>query len=104
MILSLAPDGSVSIIAHGELDAPIFEALGQVSGITRGGHVQPADPALRLIFVSLRKLGSSRISRFTRTWKCEWNVEIVDGPVLGPYNARSEAITAEEEYMAEKTN
>jgi hypothetical protein len=49
----------------------------------RASHVEPVNPALRLIFHAVRAMVSddSRIAAWTRTWGCTWRVNML--PVGG---------------------
>ena len=63
----------------------------------RVSHVEPSHPALRWVFHAIRRRVSddSRLARFTRYWPCWWQARLFDGPVLGPFRRRSDAIDAE---------
>jgi len=66
------PDGSVRCVYGEELDLSV---LGRLE-ITRASHVEPTQDGL---------------------WQAD--LGLVGGPVLGPYPKRSEALTAEREWL-----
>jgi hypothetical protein len=73
----------------------------------RGSHVVPVSVPLRVAFKALRAVVSdkSAVAAWTRTWRCEWQVEIVNGTTLkgmGGWYVRQEAISAEIEYLNEQ--
>jgi len=72
MQLIVRSDGSLRCIYSEEIDLP---RLGQLT-IARGSHVEPTSAG-------------------------EWTADLslVDGPVLGPFDSRSEALTAEREWL-----
>ncbi|MDP1799462.1 MAG: hypothetical protein Q8K78_18340 [Planctomycetaceae bacterium] len=72
MDLLIAPDGTATAIYGESID---LHALGAVS-ITRASHVEPDDFG-------------------------QWFAEIVDGPTLGPFPRRSEALAAEVVWLTE---
>lgn len=52
--------------------------------------------------LNLAALGAQRIQRASHVEpdaSGRWFAQIIDGPVLGPFNRRSEAITAEVEWL-----
>jgi hypothetical protein len=69
--------------------------------VRRASHVLPFDPVKRTAFVLLRAAfgDQGRISDWTRTWKGYHIVEIVDGPILGPYRSREDALQREVEWL-----
>lgn len=102
MIIHIAPDGNVTVVAH-DSDLPMAEqAIGAVQAQQRGGHVVPAAPVKRWAFRQLRKLASKRIAAWTRTWRGPWlaDLSVSGGPVLGPFASRIDAVTAEEDWLA----
>lgn len=68
-----------------------------LSDSRRVSHVEPVHPVLRGVFHAIRRRVSddSRLAQFTRRWPCQWQARVFDGPVLGPFRQRSEAIDAE---------
>ena len=72
MDLFIAPDGTASAIYGEEID---LHALGTTT-ITRVSHVEPDDSG-------------------------QWFADIVDGPKLGPFARRSEALVAEVAWLTE---
>ena len=72
MDLFIAPDGTVTAIFSEEID---LHSLGTAT-ITRASHVEPDDSG-------------------------HWFADIVDGPTLGPFTRRSEALAAEVAWLTE---
>ena len=74
MQIVVKPDGAVRCIYGEEVD---LHAMGKLS-IERGSHVEP-------------------------TGDGQWTAEMspVDGPLLGPFNFRSEALIAERQWLEE---
>ncbi len=72
MDLFIAPDGTATAIYSEEID---LHTLGTTT-ITRASHVEP-DPS------------------------GQWFADIVDGPKLGPFTRRSEALAAEVAWLTE---
>jgi len=67
--------------------------------ISRAGNVK----AIYSEVLDLRALGSQQISRVSHVEpdpQGRWFAQIIDGPVLGPFEKRSEAITAEVSWLA----
>jgi len=67
----------------------------------RASHVEPVNPVLRALFHFIRRWvhDTSILADFTRLWPCKWRARIFDGPTLGPFNRRSDAIGAEVEHI-----
>jgi len=67
----------------------------------RASHVEPVNSVLRWLFHQIRSRVSddSRLAAFTRTWPCHWQARIFDGPVLGPFVTREQAIHVEIAYL-----
>ena len=86
----IRPDGQVLKIFD-----PGDEELGLEQ--RRASHVEPVNRALRGIFHFIRRRceDDSKLAAFTRKWPCRWQARIFDGPTLGPFSKREEAITAE---------
>ncbi|MHB8974281.1 MAG: hypothetical protein ACYC3X_29360 [Pirellulaceae bacterium] len=65
----------------------------------RASHVVPVNRLLRGLFHTLRNFctDDSPLAEFTRRWPCRWQADLAlsDGPVLGPFARRKEAIAAE---------
>jgi hypothetical protein len=72
MQLIIEPDGSIRCIYDETIDLSAFGVL----AITRASHVEPDDNG--------------------QWWA---DLEPVSGPVLGPFNLRSEALTAERLWL-----
>lgn len=76
---------------------------------TRVSHVEPVNGILRGIFHFIRKRVSdeSKLASFCRIWPCLWQANIFDGPTLGPFKTRKQAIEAEIHFIElqlEKSN
>jgi hypothetical protein len=71
----------------------------------RASHIYPTNVIKRWSFIVLRKVfgDKGRLASWTRKWKCHWFVSLapVDGPNLGPFTNRKEAISAEKEWLWE---
>ena len=69
----------------------------ELSERRRVSCVEPVHPALRWMFHTIRRRVSddSRLARFTRHWQGQRQARLFDGPVLGPFRQRSDAIDAE---------
>lgn len=67
----------------------------------RASHVEPSSRVLRWLFYWIRKRvqDGSALAEFTRRWPCHWQARIFDGPVLGPFHSRLDAINAEIAYL-----
>ena len=67
----------------------------------RASHVEPVNPGLRALFHLIRGWvhDTSILADFTRLWPCKWRAWIFDGPTLGPFSRRSDAIGAEIKYI-----
>ena len=70
MDLFFAPNGAVKAIYTEEID---LRSLGTPT-ITRASHVEPDETG-------------------------QWFAQIIDGPVLGPFSKRSEALAAEVDWL-----
>ena len=103
MIVIVRPDGSVTAIAHATTDGQRLASLGEVQQVRRGGHVVPAAWWRRVVFRVIRRIfaDSSSVAEWTRRWPGKWltDLRVSGGPVLGPFETRTEAIQAEEEFM-----
>lgn len=100
MVITIHEDGTIEHIA-GELD---LSAAG-VATKTRASHVLPCLWPVRRLFQLLRWATgeTGAVSNWTRRWpSCVtwgWSVEIVDGPHLGTFWDRDEAIAAEVAWL-----
>jgi hypothetical protein len=82
-------------MTHG-LKSPVTAALG-LRDRQRVSHVEPVNRVLRWLFHFIRNrvTDESRVAGFTRHWPVKWQANIFEGPTLGPFNMRQEAIDAE---------
>lgn len=82
------------------LESPVTQLLG-LSNRRRVSHVEPVNPLLRRLFHWIRRRVSddSAIAGFTRRWPCRWQARIFDGPTLGPFWRRADAIAAEIDFV-----
>lgn len=92
--ISIDQNGTLEFIAHESLAALLDEGKATK---TRASHVYPAGFFRRQLFWFLRWATGEQgfISDWTRRWNCLWAVQIVDGPYLGTYPVRADAIAAE---------
>jgi hypothetical protein len=97
-IAVIRPDGTVRKIYDKEFDDEL--------GLThrRASHVEPVNPAFRVLFhfVRSRCTDDSKLAAWTRKWPCRWRARIFDGPVLGPFSRRSDAIGAEIRFLEQR--
>ena len=82
------------------LKSPVTRVLG-LNERRRVSHVEPVNRALRWLFHFIRNrvTDESRVAGFTRRWPVKWQANVFEGPTLGPYNVRQEAIDAEIAYI-----
>ena len=97
LTIAIRPDGSVEYIDS--------QASGLAVGRTtkrRASNVLPVGLLQRVAFVALRRLCGEcgTVADWTRRWKCQWRVFIIDGPSMGPFDNRSEAIDWEVDWIA----
>ena len=104
IIITIARDGSARAICRDPRDVA---SIG-TGRSRRASHVLPRSLPLRLAFRAIRLAlgdwGSAAV--WTRSWRCLWTVDLdpSEGPVLGPFASRAEAIDAEVEWLAERTS
>jgi hypothetical protein len=93
-------DGNIRVIDYG-LAAALADC-GRTSR-RRASHVEPVNLPLRFLFHVLRSVCSddSRLAAFTRRWPCRWRARVFGGPVLGPFERRTDAIQAEVDWIGE---
>jgi len=98
-------DGSVRSIASGELLEILDSCNLSVSSKSRISHVEPVSWVLRKLFTIIRKRVSDgrRMAQWTRGWKCQWRVRLLDGSgeIYGPFSDRLKAIEFEVDYVNE---
>lgn len=84
------------------LESPLTKLLA-LKDRRRVSHIEPVNRLLRWLFHYIRYKVSddSRLAGFTRRWPCRWQANIFDGPVLGPFRSRSEAVDAEVSWINE---
>jgi len=77
-----------------------FSALGSVTK-RRASHVVPVNPVKRVAFQALRAIfpDTSKVAGWTRKWEGPWVARLVDGPALGPFVSRADAIAAEVRWL-----
>jgi hypothetical protein len=98
--LTIDDEGNaVFLKSHG---ADLFCSIGSVK-TQRGSHVEPKYWPLRIAFHVIRLLvkDDSRVAQWTREWWCMWRVNLapVNGPVVGYWRDRMEAIAFEINYL-----
>lgn len=100
-VLDIAPDGTASCIAHSEFDELIRMLGSNVK--KRVSHVEPTNRLLRWLFHAIRSRVSDKSlwAMLTRYWPCLWQADLapVNGPVLGPFTIRGQAIDAEVQWL-----
>lgn len=73
----------------------------------RASHIEPVNLVLRALFHCVRGLvrDESKLAECTRRWPCRWRARIFDPQippaVLGPFDNRDDAISAEIEYITQ---
>ena len=94
--VTIGDDGSLNFV-----DTDALACLKDLGTTTtrRASHVLPVNPTLRAIFRWLRDRFGEKgiIATFTRRWPCLWQADLApsNGPVLGPFRNRQDAIDAE---------
>jgi hypothetical protein len=99
MILNIQPGGRVEFVAHNGLEPLLAQGIATQR---RASHVDPVNPWLRVAFHAVRRLvrDDSALAAWTRSWRCQWRVAIIGGPVLaGTWRDRLEAIAAEVQWI-----
>lgn len=103
MIIVIGRDGNARMAVTE--DARPYLALSTSVEVKRASHVRPVDPVLKVVFKLLRRAfgDKGRVSDFTRGWRVDWEADMapMGGPVLGPFNDRASALTAEERWLEE---
>jgi hypothetical protein len=111
--ITFNPDGTAEHL--GDEHSPAAALLPDATRHTkRASHIEPCHWLLRIVFHAIRAWerfmrlveadGAEHqpFTAWTRTWKCNWRVRVVGGPVLpGCYLDRSEAIRAEIRWLEE---
>jgi hypothetical protein len=102
MQITFHPDGTAEHVGETHL------LDGSVASRTkrRASHIEPLAPDLRVLFHLCRWIAGflkggeeSWLAAWTRRWPCIWRVRIVDGPTLGCYADRQQAIRDEIEWL-----
>lgn len=101
MQITFRPDGTAQ-----QIGSDISLLADSVARCTkrRASHVTPKHWLLRLAFCALRACcrETGAVAAWTRGWKCEWQVQIVGGPLLpGVFTDRADAIRAEVAWLQE---
>ena len=100
MELIITTTGEIKAITHTDAEVDLCHHIGQAT-TRRASHIEPATPALRWLFHTIRRnvSDSSHLAQWTRTWTCRWRVAIINGPTFGSYTSRAEAIEAEVAWL-----
>jgi hypothetical protein len=102
MLITIDQTGSLEFIAHEQLAGLISE--GQATK-RRASHVTPCNWLTGKLFTFLRWATgeTGAVSDWTRNWpywfSWGWQVQVVDGPHLGTYAERADAIAAEVAWL-----
>lgn len=91
-MITINADGSIEM-----LDGQ-FEIEGRRVAKRRASHIVPTRFTKRLVFKLCRLAGdASKLAAWTRTWKCEWTVDLRPsaGPVVSGFYSRAAAIAYE---------
>ncbi len=89
MIVFIEKDGTTK-----GLVSPVTRLL-RLGNIRRVSHVEPTNAVLRWLFYRIRYWDTPYLVAFTRCWPCPWRANIVNGPIIGPFRNRQDAIKAE---------
>lgn len=91
MIVFIEKDGTTK-----GLVSPVTQLL-RLGNIRRVSHIEPTNAVLRWLFhcVRYQVADTSYLAAFTRCWPCQWRANIVNGPTMGPFRNRQDAIKAE---------
>jgi hypothetical protein len=99
-VIAVNPAGDMTFVSDEALNG--LMRSGEAT-IRRASHVEPANTFKRVLFQILRGWAGDvgTIARWTRRWKGCWRVNLVpsDGPILGPFANRQEAIRREVEWL-----
>jgi len=97
--ITIRRDGSCEWLGSRELDS-LENALGSGARI-RLSHIEPVSLLLRVLFRLLRACvpDESHIAGWTRRWRCDWRINIINGPTWGCYGDRENAIADEHSWL-----
>lgn len=100
--IMIGPGGKITGVETEALRA-ILTATGADATTHRASNVWPQQAAKRAVFRLVRACVSDRgrVAQWTRGWKGPWMVHVHQGPTLGPFEDRGEAIAAEIEWLNE---
>jgi len=84
----------------GTIEQIVSEEMLKLDGaetVRRASNVLPLGIPKRVAFKALRRVfgDKGRVSAWTRRWRGPQIVEIIDGPTLGPFHSRTEALVRE---------
>jgi len=98
IVISFDESGAATFVL--DSDTTPLTALGK-STIERASHVCPVNRFKRLAFLALRLAfgDTGAVADWTRRWSGPWQAEMVEGPRLGPYATRAEALDAERDWI-----
>jgi hypothetical protein len=87
MTLDFDDQGGITGLTHDEF--PV-ESLGEVTSRQRYSHIWPTRRLLRVAFRLVRLLccEKGKVARWTRSWKCEWQVRLVSAPKIVRFVSR----------------
>ena len=102
MNIHVTPDGKLRFLAVPQLQP--LSGLGRAE-MRRASHIVPQSTVLRVLFRLLRSCvpDDSRCAEWTRRWRCQWlaDLRISDGPILGPFPVRHQALAAELDWLTQ---
>lgn len=91
-MITINQDGTIDM-----LDGQ-FELAGKQIAKRRASHIVPTRITKRLVFKVCRLAGDgSKLAAWTRTWNCEWTVDLTPsgGPTVSGFYCRAAAIAYE---------
>ena len=96
MELYIDKRGTIRTITHDAQQVDFCKQLGKAT-TRRASFIEPENAMLRWTFHMIRRnvKDCSRLAQWTRRWRCNWRVAIVNGPTFGRYRNRQAAIDAE---------
>ena len=88
----------------GTIEQIVSEDMLRLDGaetVKRASNVLPFGITKQIVFKALRRVfgDKGRVSDWTRRWRGPHVVDVIDGPLLGPFGSREEALRCEVEWL-----